>query len=153
MRLQSSLFCIMSKLTKNSSSFDSLCIPKESKLDSDEILKTCKIETPIGEMIAISDDDYLYVFQNVDSKKLQTTLKQLKNDTSKDLVIGESKILANLKKEMSLYFEGKLKEWTIPLKFIGTDFQKVINTYYIDEMKQYLLFLKFIRIKIKLKLF
>lgn len=120
----------MSKLTKNSSSFDSLCIPEESKLDSDEILKTCRVETPIGEMIAISDDDFLYVLQNVDSKRLQSNLQQLKNGTSKDLVIGETKILTNLKKEMSLYFEGKLKEWTIPLKFIGTDFQKVINTFY-----------------------
>lgn len=119
----------MSNLTNYSSSFDSLCIAKHSKLDTDEILKTCKIETPIGELIAIGDDDFLYLLQNVDSKKLQSTLKLLKKHTSKDLVIGESKVLSNLKEEMSLYFRGKLKKWTIPLKFFGTDFQEVMNMF------------------------
>ncbi|MBC7555715.1 MAG: methylated-DNA--[protein]-cysteine S-methyltransferase, partial [Chryseobacterium sp.] len=42
------------------------------------------------------------------------------------IIIGENPHFKLLEKELELYFEGKLKEFTVPLSPVGTEFQKSV---------------------------
>lgn len=84
-----------------------------------------KIQTPLGEMIAIKSQKGLCMLEFFDGK---STEKQLKEIESLDEIIlkEEDEVLTLLEKEINSYFEGTLKEFTIPLDLIGTDFQKKV---------------------------
>lgn len=86
-----------------------------------------KIQTPLGEMLAINSQKGLCVLAFFDGKSIEKQLKEIEK-------LGEivenkhDEFLLNLEKELDAYFEGNLNEFSIPLDLIGTDFQiKVWN--------------------------
>lgn len=86
-----------------------------------------KIQTPLGEMLAINSQKGLCVLAFFDGKSTEKQLKEIEK-------LGEivenkhDEFLLNLEKELDAYFEGNLNEFSIPLDLIGTDFQiKVWN--------------------------
>ena len=86
-----------------------------------------KIQTPLGEMLAIKSQKGLCVLAFFDGKSIEKQLKEIEK-------LGEivenkhDEVLLNLEKELDAYFEGNLNEFSIPLDLIGTDFQiKVWN--------------------------
>lgn len=86
-----------------------------------------KIQTPLGEMLAIKLQKGLCVLAFFDGKSTEKQLKEIEK-------LGEivenkhDEVLLNLEKELDAYFEGNLNEFSIPLDLIGTDFQiKVWN--------------------------
>lgn len=103
----------------------SICIAESDIKSSKNILNTIKIDTPLGEMVAVSDEEFLYILCLGEREKMFKTIQLLKKKLNSELVMRKSKILSQLEKELNEYFDGKLKEFTIPIKFIGTDFQKV----------------------------
>lgn len=78
------------------------------------MLKQKLIETPLGTMIAVADDEALYELQFADMK--------LKCKAEK----GETKIHKSIEKELRDYFTGKLKAFKTPLAAKGTPFQKKV---------------------------
>lgn len=84
------------------------------------------INTPIGEMIAIADDAYLYLLEFKDCKNLDWEIDFLKKHTKLDIIEGMTKPLESIRKEIDLYFQAHLKEFRTPIKLIGTNFQKQV---------------------------
>ncbi|KAM3965301.1 methylated-DNA--protein-cysteine methyltransferase-like [Aphomia sociella] len=84
------------------------------------------IETPIGKVIAAGDDDFLYMISFEDSKNLEKKLQILSENYSCNFVEGTNKVLEKFKYEFSEYFEGNLKNFTLPLKTVGSEFQKQV---------------------------
>ncbi len=79
----------------------------------------CSIDSPLGELIAVADEDYLLLLEFSDSKQLQKKLSSLD--------IGESwsnPLLDQTEKELSEYFAWKRKNFSIPLAPTGTKFQQ-----------------------------
>ena len=74
------------------------------------------IETPIGKMLAVADDNFLYQlsFYQETNKILAKQTQYLSNS-----------ITMLLKKELDLYFCGSLQCFSVPIKQIGTDFEKL----------------------------
>ncbi|WP_209451688.1 methylated-DNA--[protein]-cysteine S-methyltransferase [Allofrancisella frigidaquae] len=82
-----------------------------------------KISTPIGFMLAIADNNYLYWLSFMNDLK-QDSLGDIPKYYRETILFQTNTILNNLNKELGEYFKGQLKSFNIPLKLVGTDFQK-----------------------------
>lgn len=92
-------------------------------------LKAKIIESPIGTLIAVSNDTSLLVINSVDGKHLDSELKKLTKLFSKPVVEdGSAEPLKLLDKELKAYFKGELKEFKTPFEIgaRGTEFQRSI---------------------------
>jgi AraC family transcriptional regulator, regulatory protein of adaptative response / methylated-DNA-[protein]-cysteine methyltransferase len=95
--------------------------------DTNHELKTLsisEIETPLGKMIAGIIDNKLTMLIFEDPPTLENQIKRIAKKLEAVPMILDNPLFKIVREEISLYFEGKLKEFTIPLFEFGTDFQK-----------------------------
>jgi AraC family transcriptional regulator, regulatory protein of adaptative response / methylated-DNA-[protein]-cysteine methyltransferase len=90
------------------------------------MIKTAKIETPIGEMVAGANDEGLCLLEFFDRRMLKTEYSDLSGLLETSLEEGENKHLRNLRKQLKEYFNGNRKTFDIPLITPGTKFQKAV---------------------------
>lgn len=88
------------------------------------ILKTTKINTPLGQMVAIADDEALLLLEFFDGRGIEREVEGLCRHKNAELKSGTNKILESIERELAAYFDGKLKHFKTPLETIGTPFQK-----------------------------
>ena len=98
--------------------------PKNSKMQ--KIVDLKRIETPLGTMIACANENGICMLEFSDRKALPTELKDISKHFDANIVQGENPHFKTLEKELEEYFEGKLKDFTVPLSPVGTDFQKKV---------------------------
>ena len=98
--------------------------PKNSKME--KIVDLKRIETPLGIMIACANENGICMLEFSDRKALPTELKEISKHFDANIVQGENPHFKTLEKELEEYFEGKLKDFTVPLAPVGTDFQKKV---------------------------
>ncbi|MDY3362883.1 methylated-DNA--[protein]-cysteine S-methyltransferase [Riemerella anatipestifer] len=84
------------------------------------------INTPLGEMIAIANDNGIYLLEFTDKKHLDTELKKLCSTLNSNIREASNLHLEILEKELNLYFNQKLKEFSVPIQLLGTPFQKQV---------------------------
>ena len=77
------------------------------------------ISTPIGRLYAVADEEGLLLLDFEDSKYVEKDLNSFKN-----CICESNSILDLAEKELNLYFKGKLKKFSVPVKFSGTEFQQ-----------------------------
>ena len=92
--------------------------------DERKTLSISEVETPLGKMIAGIIENKLTMLVFEDPPTLENKIKQISKKLGAVPVIIENPLFKIIQEELSLYFEGKLKEFTIPLFECGTDFQK-----------------------------
>ncbi len=90
------------------------------------MIKTTKIDTPIGEMIAGATEEGICLLEFFDRKKLPTEYKDLIRLLKTSMEEGDNKHLKVLKKQLKEYFDGKRKEFSIPLVTPGSSFQQSV---------------------------
>lgn len=98
--------------------------PKNSKLE--KIVDLKRIETPLGTMIACANENGICMLEFSDRKALPTEFKDISKHFDANIVQGENPHFKTLEKELEEYFAGKLKDFTVPLAPVGTDFQKKV---------------------------
>lgn len=98
--------------------------PKNSK--HQKIIDLKRIETPLGTMYAAATESGICMLEFSDRKMLETELKHLSKSLNANIIQGESPFFEILEKELSEYFEGNRTEFTVPLDFVGSDFQKSV---------------------------
>lgn len=96
--------------------------PKNSK--NEKVIDLKRIETPLGTMIACADENGICMLEFSDRKALPTELKEISKHFNANIVQGENPHFNTLEKELSEYFEGNRKEFTVSLSPVGTEFQK-----------------------------
>ncbi|MDV7757876.1 methylated-DNA--[protein]-cysteine S-methyltransferase [Liquorilactobacillus mali] len=89
-------------------------------------LFTNYIDTPIGKMVSISDDSYLYLLQFTDSKKLDLRIQQVCKFYKAELVEQPTAVYLTLKKQLTAYFLKEIDTFSVPLVLNGTSFQKQV---------------------------
>jgi AraC family transcriptional regulator, regulatory protein of adaptative response / methylated-DNA-[protein]-cysteine methyltransferase len=90
------------------------------------MIKTTKIETPLGEMVAGATDEGVCLLEFLDRKILPSELNDLTRLLGTKTEEGENKHLKALRKQLKEYFAGKRKEFNIPLVIPGTEFQRSV---------------------------
>lgn len=82
------------------------------------------IETKLGHMLAISDNSYLYALEFADIALLSYRIKSLCIKAHSNIALGMTAPMQAIETELRAYFDGILKRFTTPIRFIGTTFQQ-----------------------------
>lgn len=82
------------------------------------------IETPLGLMIAVSDDRALHLLEFADRKALPDELLRLGRGGR--MALGQTAIHAALSDQLGAYFHGHRRDFDIPLALQGTPFQESV---------------------------
>ena len=96
---------------------------QSKKQSREDVLKVSYLETPLGRMIAVANEDALFSLEFVDRKNLEQKAERLRHKTGSAIISGQTKQTVLIEKELDFYFKGKLKEFKTPMKFLGTPFQ------------------------------
>lgn len=91
-------------------------------------LMTTVIKTPLGELIAVGDDEALYFLGFMDQRHLNREVGKLICKTKRLLKEGSAQTLISIRSELESYFQGSLQEFKTPLMFLGTAFQNAVWT-------------------------
>ncbi|HXX42681.1 MAG TPA: trifunctional transcriptional activator/DNA repair protein Ada/methylated-DNA--[protein]-cysteine S-methyltransferase [Chthoniobacterales bacterium] len=82
-----------------------------------------RIETPLGAMLAIVDDEGLRLLEFVDRRALERELSILRTDLQTNVVPGRHKHLDAVRSQLADYFSGENLEFDVPLAPVGSPFQ------------------------------
>lgn len=90
-----------------------------------KILTSSIINTPLGNMIAIGDEQALYFLQFEDHYTIKDDIKCLKIKTTSTIITGVTVPINSIKNELQEYFQGTLKAFKTPVCLYGTLFEKM----------------------------
>src|SRR5437660_1774869 len=82
-----------------------------------------RIETPLGSMLAIADDEGLRLLEFVDRRALERELSILRTRLKTNVVPGEHRHLDAIRSQLADYFSGKNLEFNVPIAPVGSPFQ------------------------------
>lgn len=82
------------------------------------------IDTPLGGMIAIADDDALHLLEFTDRKALPAQLRQLSAAAGGRIGLGRTAITDAAETQLTAFFAGQQARFDLPLALLGTGFQR-----------------------------
>lgn len=89
------------------------------------ILKAARIETVIGPMIAMADDDALYLLEFFTRRGLEREVMRLRS-RGLSIITGNAQPLTSIEAELNAYFAGSLTQFNTPYRVLGTPFQQQV---------------------------
>jgi AraC family transcriptional regulator of adaptative response/methylated-DNA-[protein]-cysteine methyltransferase len=90
------------------------------------VIKTTRIETPIGEMVAGATKDGICLLEFSNRKSLSSQIEEIEGLLGTTTKEGSNRHLRMLKKQLKEYFKGKRKEFFLNLLTPGTEFQQAV---------------------------
>jgi AraC family transcriptional regulator, regulatory protein of adaptative response / methylated-DNA-[protein]-cysteine methyltransferase len=84
------------------------------------------IETVLGTMIAGGVDEGVCLLEFSDRRMLHTEYKDLERYFKTTIREGQNKYFGTLEKQLTEYFDGSRKEFSVPLVTPGTSFQQAV---------------------------
>jgi len=91
---------------------DAACMPTEM------------IESPLGPLLAGAVDDGVCLLEFTDRRALETQMAALRKRFACAVAPGRHVHLTRLRDELAEYFAGRRREFTLPLRYPGTPFQR-----------------------------
>jgi AraC family transcriptional regulator of adaptative response/methylated-DNA-[protein]-cysteine methyltransferase len=98
--------------------------PKRGK--SLKILKAAWLDTELGPMLAIGDEEALYLLEFVERRGLEREVERMRKRLQAAIIPGSTPPIESIHKELTAYFKGTLKEFKTPLFLMGSPFQKQV---------------------------
>src|SRR5438445_5775713 len=100
-----------------------------------------RIDTPLGAMIAVADDEGLRLLEFIDRRATERELSILRNRLRTNVVPGEHHYLTAVRQQLADYFSGKNLKFHIPLAPVGSAFQlrtwKILQSIPAAETRSY----------------
>jgi AraC family transcriptional regulator of adaptative response/methylated-DNA-[protein]-cysteine methyltransferase len=93
------------------------------KTRTEDYIRVGWVETPLGPMVAGASARGICLLEFTDRRMLEAQLDTLARRFGLAIAPGESALIDRLREELGLYFAGRLKRFSVPLDFPGTDFQ------------------------------
>ncbi|HEY2805933.1 MAG TPA: methylated-DNA--[protein]-cysteine S-methyltransferase [Gemmatimonadales bacterium] len=88
------------------------------------IVTLARIETPLGPMISAVTGDELVLLEFGDRRMVPTQLKRLASLLRCRFEMGDTPLLAKVRRQLDEYFAGKRREFDVPVSTPGTAFQR-----------------------------
>lgn len=85
-----------------------------------------RIPTPLGPMVVGATDDAICLLEFADRPMLETQLQRVSRRLDAVLVPGESPATKVLADQLAAWFDGRLREFEVPLRTGGTAFQEAV---------------------------
>lgn len=89
-----------------------------------ECIVVAWIETPFGPMIAGATAEGICLLEFTDRRMLETQFDALRRRFARAVVPGRNQHIDRLKQELGEYFEGERAQFSVPLIYPGTPFQR-----------------------------
>jgi AraC family transcriptional regulator of adaptative response/methylated-DNA-[protein]-cysteine methyltransferase len=90
------------------------------------LLQADWLTTPLGTMIAVTDNKSLHLLEFADRKALPAELKKLVDLSKGSVGVGRLAPHDVLEKELDAYFTGKSADFKIPLACHGSEFTRTV---------------------------
>jgi AraC family transcriptional regulator of adaptative response/methylated-DNA-[protein]-cysteine methyltransferase len=84
------------------------------------------IDTPLGAMLAVANEEGLCLLDFVDRKGLERAIGSLRNRMKSVITPGINPHLDKISTELAEYFEGKRTRFTVPVRPGGSPFDKAV---------------------------
>jgi AraC family transcriptional regulator, regulatory protein of adaptative response / methylated-DNA-[protein]-cysteine methyltransferase len=91
-----------------------------------KILKTAWIDSPLGPMLIISDEDGLFLLEFVERRGLEKEIERLRNKLKAVIIPGDTPHIDSIEKELTEYFSGNLQKFKTSIHLLGSVFQKTV---------------------------
>lgn len=91
-----------------------------------KLLQAAWLDTPLGPMVAIGDEEALYLLEFVDRRGLEREVERLRRRLKAAIVPGKPKAVASVEVELKSYFAGNLQDFHTPLALVGSPFQRAV---------------------------
>ncbi len=99
--------------------------PGRSRENGERVVVTM-LETRLGPLLAGATDQGVNLLEYTDRRMLEQNLAALGRRFGCPIVPGKHPLLARLRNELDDYFDGELREFTLPLAARGTPFQEQV---------------------------
>jgi AraC family transcriptional regulator, regulatory protein of adaptative response / methylated-DNA-[protein]-cysteine methyltransferase len=84
------------------------------------------LDTPLGAMTAIGDEDALYLLEYADRRGLERQIERLRMRAKAGIVPGRTGPIAQIEAELAAYFAGHSMRFATPLARLGSPFQSAV---------------------------
>jgi len=84
------------------------------------------IQSPLGPLVAGATDEGICLLEFTDRRMLEAQFQTVRRHFQVPVVPGTNRHLERLQAELAEYFEGKLSDFTVPLVFPGSPFQRKV---------------------------
>ena len=91
-----------------------------------DCLQVTWIESPLGPLLAAADSRHVVLLEFTERRMLEAQFDTLRRRFKTAIVPGENAHLAQLKRELAEYFDGRRTRFTVPLNYPGTPFQQKV---------------------------
>jgi AraC family transcriptional regulator of adaptative response/methylated-DNA-[protein]-cysteine methyltransferase len=95
-------------------------------LDGTAVVKVTRIATPLGPMLAGSSGDELVLLEFADRRQLASQVERIGRRLGAVYVPDRSAVLDRAESELNEYFEGKRRDFALPLLPLGSDFERTV---------------------------
>ncbi|SSY70464.1 methylated-DNA--[protein]-cysteine S-methyltransferase [Alysiella crassa] len=82
------------------------------------------VPTPLGEMLAICSATGLCLLEFVGQARLDSEIRQIAQAKRAAIFFQPHDLLKEVAEQVQSYFSGSLKQFSVPIDFVGTDFQQ-----------------------------
>ena len=100
-----------------------------------------RIDTPLGAMIAVADDEGLRLLEFIDRRATERELSILRKRLRTNVVPGEHRHLRAARQQLNDYFSGQSLDFHIPLAPVGSNFQlrawKILRSIPVGQTRSY----------------
>ena len=90
------------------------------------MLFTSKESTPLGDMFFVGDEEALYLLEFADAPGVDEELIFIEKELKKKSMPGSTKVITLAKQQVKEYFSRDRFTFTVPIKTLGTPFQKKV---------------------------
>lgn len=95
-------------------------------LPTDPILFADWVPTPLGDMVSVTSTSHLHLLEFFERKALPKELERLDRFAKGRLGIGPTEPAAQIKQELSDFFDGRSAEFRTPLAYHGSEFSGAV---------------------------
>jgi AraC family transcriptional regulator of adaptative response/methylated-DNA-[protein]-cysteine methyltransferase len=88
------------------------------------LINVTRILTPLGPMLAGATERGVCLLEFIDRRAIETQLSRLGRLLEAEYLVGANEHFDELNRQLDEYFQGRRKEFSVPLEIPGTDFQK-----------------------------
>ena len=99
--------------------------PGRSRTRGERVVATM-LESPLGPLLAATTDEGICCLEYADRRRLEQQFEALRRRFGCAVVPGEHPRLEPLSRQLAQYFEGRRREFTMPLLLRGTPFQEKV---------------------------
>lgn len=104
-------------------SFKQLTGTSPSRAKDRQLVTVAQILTPLGPMFGAATDEGLCLLEFTDRKALQKQIDRVQRHLKAIFIPGKHRWLDRLQAQLDEYFAGQRREFDLPLRFTGSEFQ------------------------------